>query len=137
MNYLDKITFKNVSGDKEDELIKQAIRSLEFNKEAITSFMNLEYLEDSTEDYGVFDEYPLSVGFVKQDGKQAAYVRYQISWGGPSSEIRIYYGDNRIIEYVFLDWFVGIGFDITGEDWAEWLADYYEPLFEKYYPDIQ
>ena len=29
------------------------------------------------------------------------------------------------IEYVFLDWFVGVGFDVTEEDYAIWLFDFF------------
>lgn len=46
------------------------------------------------------------------------YYCYQLSYGGPSDEIRFY---KDKIEYVYLDWFCGIGFDISNEDWAQWL----------------
>jgi len=129
MDIKNNITFLNVGDDEKDTLIERAKKRLNATEKAITTFMNLDDLDNNTEEYGTFYEYPLSVDFVEQDGKQAAYIRYQISYGGPSDEIRIYPGDNRTIEYVFLDWFIGIGIDITGEDWAEWLADYYEELY--------
>ena len=41
------------------------------------------------------------------------YYRYQISWGGPSEEIRIY--EAARAEYWFMDWFDGAGIDVTNE----------------------
>ena len=52
------------------------------------------------------------------------YFRFQLSWGGPSDEIRFY--EDGTIEYVYLDWFCGVGFDVTGEDWAEFIKSWFE-----------
>ena len=41
------------------------------------------------------------------------YWRYQMSWGGPSDEIRFY--DSNKITYAYLDWFDGAEIDIKGE----------------------
>ena len=42
------------------------------------------------------------------DGQRAGYWRWQLSWGGPSDEFRIYVDDDaniREIIYVFQDWY--------------------------------
>ena len=50
--------------------------------------------------------------------QKAGYWRLQISWGGPSSEFRIY-ADNNLnicaVEYWYMDWFDGAYVDV-GED---------------------
>lgn len=70
---------------------------------------------------GSFYDYALCIDFVEDD-EDENYFRYQMSWGGPSDEIRFY--ENGQIEYVFLDWFVGVGFDISDEESAIWLRDW-------------
>ena len=59
--------------------------------------------------------YALSWDYVPADtfdDQEQGYFRYQISWGGPSDEIRFYvdYGKKFYkAEYWFLDWFTGYG----------------------------
>lgn len=87
-------------------------------------FEEAEKFFDST---GSFYDYGLSFDFVSIDtfdDMDAAYYRFQLSWGGPSDEIRFY--EDGTIEYVFLDWGTGCGFDVTYEDWAIWLKDWFE-----------
>lgn len=52
------------------------------------------------------------------------YYRFQISWGGPSTEVRFY--ENGLIEFVYLDWFIGIGYDVTSNEGAQWLKEWFE-----------
>lgn len=77
-------------------------------------------------DAGKLYNYGLGFDFTSaQDAKDLkGFYRYQISWGGPSNEIRFYFDDT--IEFVCLDWFVGVGFDVTGEEWAEWLKETFD-----------
>ena len=59
-------------------------------------------LEDGTQ----LGDYALSWDYVEPDtfeDQPNGYYRYQISWGGPSEEIR--YHDDGIVEFWFLDWF--------------------------------
>lgn len=71
-----------------------------------------------------FFDYGLSFDYSEIDEKEKTdYFRYQLSWGGPSDEVRFY--EDGTIEYVYLDWFCGVGFDVTNEDWARWLKDFY------------
>ena len=73
------------------------------------------------DELGSFYDYGLCFDFVDAGtfDNSEGYYRYQLSWGGPSDEIRFY--NDGTIECVFLDWFVGVGFDVSGEDWSEWL----------------
>ena len=76
-------------------------------------------LADEMEDYSVDSEFDalmhnaLSFDFVEDDeNPRAGYWRYQLSWGGPSDEFRIYLDErmkSRIkkIDYHFMDWFDG------------------------------
>ena len=42
------------------------------------------------------------------------YIRYQLSWGGPSEEFRLY--EDGTLEFWFLDWFDGASVEVLGED---------------------
>ena len=71
--------------------------------------------------YASRNEYGLSFDYVAPNtfnDQEIGYFRYQISWGGPSEEIRFYvdYGKNPYkIEFWFLDWFTGHGIKLDGE----------------------
>ena len=79
-------------------------------------------LEDGTQlgDYGLSWDYVEPDTFEDQPN---GYYRYQISWGGPSEEIR--YHDDGIVEFWFLDWFDGACVQLTGDDLevALWVAE--------------
>lgn len=80
-------------------------------------------------DVGSFNDYGLDFSLVEAgtfDDQKESYYRYQLSYGGPSEEIR-FYRDGTIV-FVYLDWFSGVGFDVTGEDWAEWLKDFFTDI---------
>ena len=86
------------------------------------------FMEDTegNEETGSFYDYGLCFDYVELgsfDDQKQDYFRYQFSWGGPSDELRFY--DDGEIEYVFLDWFSGVGFDVTCEDWAMWCKDWF------------
>jgi len=105
---------------------------------------DLEALGQDPEDaslarYGLaFDYVPMATFSDQQEG----YFRYQISWGGPSDEIRFYLsiadrmallqGKRSSIEpesivYWFMDWFDGASKDVTYDEIAratwQWFAD--------------
>ena len=77
-------------------------------------FDQLKNLIDTYWNIGSFYEYGLSFDFVESDENSDGYYRYQLSWGGPSDEIRFY--PDGTIEYCFFDWFVGIGLDVSNND---------------------
>lgn len=74
-----------------------------------------------------FIQYGLSFDYVELDkDTEQDYFRYQLSYGGPSDEIRFY--DNGAIEYVFLDWFCGIGFNVTNDGVFKQVRNWFKEL---------
>lgn len=66
---------------------------------------------------GKLEEYGLSIDRVPAHtfkDQDQGYRRYQLSWGGPSEEFRLYtYGR---MEFWFLDWFDGACVEVKGRD---------------------
>ena len=88
------------------------------------SFSEMKQALQKFGEIGSINDYGLCFDFVEPgtfDDQPKGYHRYQMSWGGPSDEIRFY--SNRT-EYVFMDWFVGVGFDVTNESWINYLKEY-------------
>ena len=85
-------------------------------------FMNADDEETQIEFY----EYGLDVSMVSmgtfQDQKEP-YLRYQLSWGGPSEEINFY--QNGRVEFVFKDWFDYAVKEVSHLDWVEWLRGWF------------
>jgi hypothetical protein len=79
----------------------------------------VEQILETFDDIGSFYEYGLSFDFVDADENSDGYYRFQICWGGPSSEVRFY--PDGTIEAVYLDWFIGVGFDVTNKAEFQWL----------------
>lgn len=77
-------------------------------------------------DYGLSIDYVVPGTFKNKEG----YLRYQLSWGGPSEEVRFYWspGSHEAykIEFVYMDWGTGVGFNVLREDWAQWLFNYFD-----------
>jgi len=76
-----------------------------------------------------FREYGLCFGYVEggtKDNPGNGYWRYQIAGNGPSYEVRFYKGE--LIEFVYLDWFVGVGFDVTDDIVFRELKNYSENM---------
>ena len=112
------------------ELINQ---KLEGRAADFIAFMNADDLEENTVnkdgyEVGSFYSYGLAFSFVEpyaQDGEHmAGYFRYQLSWGGPSDEVRFYQDGG--IEYWYMDWFDGAKIDIKDLDWAKWLEEMFD-----------
>ena len=78
--------------------------------------------EEDVEDLGRFEEYGLCFDYVAAGtfGDQTeGYFRYQLSWGGPSSEFRFFTdAGNSLhrIEFWFLDWFDGAHRVLSGDN---------------------
>ena len=88
-------------------------------------FMNAED-EETTEEfynYGLCLDM-VNVGTFKE--QKEPYLRYQISYGGPSEELRFY--QNGTVEFWFLDWYDGAHKIITSLDWVQWLKEYLEEI---------
>lgn len=105
-------------------------------KNEINTIEDLERIIEQWKELPPFNEYGLSWDYVELGtftDQTGDYFRYQLSFGGPSEEIRFHPDGN--IEFVYLDWFCGVGFDISNEDWAVWLKETLEDIemiaFEK------
>ena len=69
-------------------------------------------------------EYGLSFDFIgeleeDEDGEiqwkdDECYYRFQISYGGPTEEVRFHH--DGTIEFVYLNWFCGCGIDVTQDE---------------------
>ena len=96
--------------------------------------------EDSNDNLGNMYEYGLSFDYIARDTfneQYEGYFRYQLSWGGPSDEFRIF--ANKIsdyrwsvykIEYWYLDWFDGAKTVLTGKDY-----DFIKEIFNSFFVD--
>jgi hypothetical protein len=80
------------------------------------------------------EQYPLCFDYVAPDtweDQLESYFRYQISWGGPSSEIRFFYDDGASgcykIRFHYMDWNDGAYVTITDNEVAKrlwnWITD--------------
>jgi hypothetical protein len=78
--------------------------------------------EENIPGYGNLNEYGLAFDYCTPEKENEGYFRYQISWGGPSEEFRIYadkgkYGwQVRKIDFWYLDWFDGAKKNLYGDD---------------------
>jgi len=54
--------------------------------------------------------------------QRAAYWRWQLSYGGPSEEFRLY--DNKDLEYWYLDWFDGACVDVVDDVFVDIINDF-------------
>ena len=112
---------KNTDPTCEDRITESIIsRGEDFKR-----FMNSENEETQEEFYN----YGLCIDMVNvgtfKDQKEP-YLRYQISFGGPSEELRFY--QNGTVEFWFLDWYDGAHKIITSLDWVQWLKEYLEEI---------
>jgi len=73
--------------------------------------------EDLKEELPGLYNYGLCIDEVKAGtfkGQRENYKRWQLGWGGPSDEFRIY--ENGEVEYWFLDWFDGASRELNRRD---------------------
>ena len=80
------------------------------------------YYSDDESERDEFYNYGLSFDYVAPntftDQKQG-FFRYQLSWGGPSDEFRIFTNSKKEIQYIeywFLDWFDGSSIKVNDEE---------------------
>ena len=87
---------------------------------------------DENDELGPWHEYGLGFAYVAPDtfeGQYEGYFRYQLSWGGPSQEIRFFADPSfsiHRIEFWHLNWFDGASVDITEDEAAQWIVDDFE-----------
>ena len=109
--------------DRIDEELKRVQEDIELY------FEDPGVYENGNEDLPSFHEYGLCFDYVEPEtfvDQECGYYRYQLSWGGPSDEIR-FFPDGRI-EYWFMDWFDGAKRNITKESWARQLRREFEEV---------
>jgi len=91
--------------------------------------------EANDPDLGNFNEYGLCLDYVAPgtfERQKRGYLRYQLSWGGPSDEFRFYLDESlnpTRIEYWFLDWFDGAKIILKGKS-LSLLQEIYEDFKE-------
>ena len=83
----------------------------------------LEYYQKRQCEYGLSFDY---VELGQFPNMERDYFLYQLSWGGPSTEIRFY--DDGQIEFVFLDWFCGVDFDCTEDTVFNCVKDFFQDV---------
>ena len=92
----------------------------------------------SDDDLGTMYEYGLCFDYVAPEtyrDQPEGFFRYQLSWGGPGDEFRIYASQTGEyswsvyrIEYWFLDWFDGASRTLQGDD-----LDLLKEIFESFF----
>jgi len=93
--------------------------------------------EENTEDLGNLNEYGLCFDYVAPEGYRRGYFRYQLSWGGPSDEFRIFASGSGYrwivdkIEYWFLDWFDGASRKLSGKNFK-----LIEEIFQNFFVEV-
>ncbi len=132
-----KVTFHNPNSANDLEQIARIylssrIEDFKFFMLGIYEYEDLEHVDEDErtklaeiyESIGSFYEYGLSFSFKEATDDNDGYFCYLLSTGGGHDEIR-FYEDGRV-EYVYLDWFCGIGFDVTNGEWAQFLKDFFQ-----------
>jgi len=135
---MEKVTFLNDNSKGNLETIGR--ESLAGTAEVFRDYMNYGFDEDGLdekldqdaieffENNGPFHEYGYGVQWDDGDEGKPGFYQYVLSGGGPSDEIRFYLdysGYTWKIEYFYKDWYCGVGFDVSTEDWAVWLEDHF------------
>lgn len=90
--------------------------------------------EEGIEDLGTIFEYGLSFDYVAPHtfrDQKVGYFRYQISYGGPSEEFRIFTNPDLTpykVEFWYLDWFDGAKHILRGKAFEEF-SDFFNQFF--------
>ncbi len=102
-----------------DELIDYLVVDYSFCRDELNTKSTLELwgeIEILQSEYGLSFDYVRAGTFEDQD---AGYFRYQLSYGGPSEEIRFYVDPEHNLvkaEFWLLDWFTGSCIDCTKQE---------------------
>ena len=96
----------------------------------IEDYDHVEKAEEELQEYGLCFDYVEPNTFEDQE---RGYLRWQLSWGGPSDEFRFFideHGGITDIEYHFLDWFDGAVIDVNMSSYDGKKLDYEDELLE-------
>ena len=134
MTVKEKLTCKDKVKDSFQNLLDDWLVASVYCGQTIEQLEDQGYDIEVVEDYIQYDslydyvnQTALSWDFVKANtfnDQKIGYFRLQLSWGGPSTEFRIYTDKDLnidFIEYWYLDWFDGACVDVTDEDVIQWL----------------
>ena len=115
-----RITFKNDNAER--TITERGMNALESARNDLETLLNAEDYE--TEELGSLYDYGLSFDPITDDEDEETiqYFRYLLSTGGPGTEVRFY---PHRIEFVYLDWFSGVGFDVSGDEVFQQLRDWF------------
>tara|TARA_R100000353_G_scaffold119912_1_gene85408 strand:+ start:4118 stop:4594 length:477 start_codon:yes stop_codon:yes gene_type:complete len=112
------------------EQFKKAQSFLNIDKETrdqVEDFLDVEFSEINN--YDNFFEYANEAGlcfdYVEAGtfkDQRAGYYRWQLSYGGPSEEFRLY--ENGDLEYWFLDWFDGACVTVTDDVFVDLMNEF-------------
>ena len=75
-----------------------------------------------------FSEYGLCFDYIAPVEGDQGYYRFQMSWGGPSDELRFFgtrEGQVHVIEYWFMDWFDGASLRVTDDKHAQAVGEWF------------
>lgn len=112
---------KELDGYEHEGKTRRELLEEGFNRHEVKEILGI---METFEDIGSFYEYGLSFDFVEAGEDSDGYYRFQIRWGGPSSEIRFF--EDGTITAVYMDWFVGVGFDVSSWDEFNWLENFFK-----------
>lgn len=126
MSYYARTVFLN----GEEKVREAGIKACESFKEDMNFYFQnwvFDYYEDpdlfDKYNMGSFFEYGLSFSPVYNDEEELEYYKYCISTGGPGTEVRFYQYETH---FVYLDWFVGVGFSVNYDDVFKDLRQYFD-----------
>ena len=107
---------------------KEAYQYFNEDEESRTPNEELEHCED----FGQYiDEYGLCFDKVEPNtfqGQKLGYWRWQLSWGGPSDEFRIFVDEDKNIykiEYWYMDWFDGASIIVENKIIYQIIKEYF------------
>jgi len=80
------------------------------------------------------NNYGLSWDYVEKgtfDDQERGFFRYQLSWGGPSSEFRIYADYDKSIDFIefwYMDWFDGASVEVDSGSTSYYVCEMFMEL---------
>ena len=113
----------------EDRVDEQLAATLSDVRELVKAYSETE--DGDHPELGNLSEYGLGFDFVELgtfDDQDEPYYRWQLSWGGPSSEFRFYLHATglRRVEFWFLDWFDGACRVVDDDIITGWVWDWFD-----------
>jgi len=96
-------------------------------RDQVEDFLDVEFSEINNYDnfFDYANEAGLSFDYVEAgtfNDQRAGYYRWQLSYGGPSEEFRLF--DNGDLEYWYLDWFDGACVTVTDDVFVDLMNEF-------------